>query len=80
MRVIGVQCDQIRRILKLLATILLSKVAQIFGDFFRLKSNKNIITLVGKTAVDIYAELLDKFGLLFALISGHTVQVQCHFY
>ena len=55
---------------KLLITNFLSKVAQMYGDFFGKSENYNF-----KQQCLLFGQLLEKFGLIFVSVSGHTTSL-----
>ena len=67
------QCDQMGDFLKLSVTNLLTKVGQIFPQFWGY-FEKNYI-LVKKRLWLRFGQLLEVFGLLFISTSGHTAAV-----
>ena len=63
------QCDQIGRFLKLLPPKFLSKEAQ---NDWQLLDNFDKVPLMLKLLGQLFGQLLENFGLLFNLTSGHT--------
>ena len=66
------QCDQIGQFQKVLGKKFLTKVAhpQIFGDFLGFLDRHHL--KVNTTCGYVLGRLLNKFGLLLILTSGHT--------